>query len=84
MSCTFLKQLRRGCDAAQCRLVYIDVTWTLLEQQKIEILYAATKTPKREKYARFSLPFRFKHMRLVSRAKTAGEDNAKPLKAWLS
>ncbi|WP_416398928.1 substrate-binding periplasmic protein [Allohahella sp. A8] len=80
--------LEQLANAAQCELIYIDVPWvrglTLLEQQKIDMLYAATRTPGREKYARFSVPYRFEHMRLITRTVSAEEDRVKSLKAWLS
>ena len=78
-----LEQLAASAD---CTLVYVDLPWAralkLLKQQKIELLYASTKTPQREQFSQFSIPYRNELMRLVSRREVTGSQAEVSLTEW--
>ncbi|MCD8533181.1 MAG: transporter substrate-binding domain-containing protein [Saccharospirillaceae bacterium] len=57
-------------DAADCRLVFVELPWIRalqeLEQGNIDVLYGASHSPERNRFATFSRPYRHEEMVLVT------------------
>ena len=57
--------------AAGCQLTFLNIPWAraliLLENNEIDMLYGASQTPERRRFARFSKPYRTDHLVLMQR-----------------
>ncbi len=72
---------------ADCQLVFVEVPWgrslRMLQNQELDVLSAASQTPERLRYARFSLPYRMEQLVLVTRA-ASGNPTSVSLEQWLA
>lgn len=57
-------------DAVDCRLSFVELPWIRalqeLEQGNIDVLYGASHSPERHRFAEFSIPYRYEEMVLVT------------------
>lgn len=71
---------------AECQLQFIEVPWVralvLLENGQLDLLYGASRSAERERYAVFSMPYRYERMELVVRGEGNGESLS--LLDWLT
>ncbi len=65
-------------DAVDCRLSFVELPWIRalqeLELGRIDVLYGASHTPERHRFAEFSIPYRYEEMVLVTHARHAKAD----------
>lgn len=75
-------------ERAGCRLSFIEQPWLralkLLKQGKLDMLYSASRTPEREAFAQFSLPYRVERMVLVVRPEGSPQPARMALRDWLA
>lgn len=57
-------------DAVDCRLSFVELPWIRalqeLELGRIDVLYGASHSPERHRFAEFSIPYRYEEMVLVT------------------
>ncbi len=74
--------------AADCQLQFLEVPWKRAMQElksgRLDMLYGASKSPERAKFAAFSLPYRVERIVLIVRADSSPKKNKVSLQEWLA
>ena len=73
---------------AHCQLEFIELPWIRalksLQNGDIDLLYGASKTPEREAFAQFSLPYRVEQMLLLTQRTDPPQPAQLSLRRWLA